>query len=876
MARARPAAAALALAALCCLAATASAENFRTKRKDSTRKCHSEWQLVMCGDIPLDSPAAREACCAQYEKPPRAEKRRADGGRAGKARAAPGGAAAAAPQAAAGAAAPPPPAAAAALVAPRAGAGYGGGFAGPEPVPEEPEEPEGLPAAPYADVPRPDLPAFAYGPEGAENATAPAAPEFLFGECTRRAVARVPTFAPDANGTILTEVQAQPVPLLAPHIIARVKKAALASRAPTQAAAKLLARSAARFAAPSAAARAKQTGPVFVHPGGYVGAGELALMAERLAAGVQPQVAANESFITGRGVPAKYYAPNGWFNPTDVPAEGYGGPFPMAVMEADYGGWNVDNRTCPKNYPLGAPVHVCGHVAFAEMDAQAAYKQAMAYAITKDDRHAKNAMKIVTAWAKTNKKFGLKSKNGPLEAAWGAASMARAMELLRATWPGFSNRHLSTFLEWVDAALMPQMDYYADVITPNALVLGRRALYGNWHASVADAMMSVGVLADDRDRYEKGLALYRVTVKEYFKWGRGYEAGRVLGEATETLRDVYHTLFGLGSLMQAAETAWGQNEDAFAESGHVLAAAMELHARIINAKLAEDESMLPDGFKFFESMPPPPENCTWRWDIESQRWSSFDAATKGKCSELDDGFKYLLGVKYLPNGFELGYNHFAGRLGMNLPETAKLLAQNPVDWYEFCWGLSTITHADSAKELWRAGVKRAALCGGKRAAVKAARDLGRTGRARRGRTAADPLADADEITRIRGTLSGEQILKGSLPFAAGGPGPVLTVIAPGAAGPTPLVPPPSAAAAASPGAPPRPVEPAALEVASLVPTRRERRAARRAQRAAAQAKGLPIGGEPTGAGGAPGAAAAGPAAAGADAAAAAGSQSAEF
>lgn len=30
--------------------------------------------------------------------------------------------------------------------------------------------------------------------------------------------------------------------------------------------------------------------------------------------------------------------------------------------------------------------------------------------------------------------------------------------------------------------------------------------------------MAVGVLADDRDRYEKGLALYRVTVKEYFKW----------------------------------------------------------------------------------------------------------------------------------------------------------------------------------------------------------------------------------------------------------------------------------------------------------------------------------------------------------------------
>lgn len=41
--------------------------------------------------------------------------------------------------------------------------------------------------------------------------------------------------------------------------------------------------------------------------------------------------------------------------------------------------------------------------------------------------------------------------------------------------------------------------------------------------------------------------------------------------------------------------------------------------------------------------------------------------------------------RYLPNGFELGYNHFAGRLGMPMPETARLLRRHPVDWYSFCW-----------------------------------------------------------------------------------------------------------------------------------------------------------------------------------------------
>lgn len=49
--------------------------------------------------------------------------------------------------------------------------------------------------------------------------------------------------------------------------------------------------------------------------------------------------------------------------------------------------------------------------------------------------------------------------------------------------------------------------------------------------------------------------------QDYFKWGRGaWAPGRIIGESTETLRDIYHFEFGLGSLVQVAETAWAQNE----------------------------------------------------------------------------------------------------------------------------------------------------------------------------------------------------------------------------------------------------------------------------------------------------------------------------
>jgi hypothetical protein len=60
--------------------------------------------------------------------------------------------------------------------------------------------------------------------------------------------------------------------------------------------------------------------------------------------------------------------------------------------------------------------------------------------------------------------------------------MARAMELLRATWPALTQDDLGVFLGWVDRVLMPQMDWYVDEWTPKALAAGKRNVYGNWCA----------------------------------------------------------------------------------------------------------------------------------------------------------------------------------------------------------------------------------------------------------------------------------------------------------------------------------------------------------------------------------------------------------
>jgi hypothetical protein len=59
--------------------------------------------------------------------------------------------------------------------------------------------------------------------------------------------------------------------------------------------------------------------------------------------------------------------------------------------------------------------------------------------------------------------------------------------------------------------------------------------------------------------------------------------------------------------------AWQQDLDLYSAADHGLLAALELHARIINA--GGDEGLLPPGFKFVESLPAPANQTFWKFDM---------------------------------------------------------------------------------------------------------------------------------------------------------------------------------------------------------------------------------------------------------------------
>lgn len=156
--------------------------------------------------------------------------------------------------------------------------------------------------------------------------------------------------------------------------------------------------------------------------------------------------------------------------------------------------------------------------------------------------------------------FLLQSENGPLEAAWGIAAMARSLEMLKG-----AEMPLELLFEWLDTTRMftrwykgvvhPEMQYYVEVITQRAVDKGIPTVHGNWHSSIAEAWMAVGVLTDNSTLYQQGVDLYLATVKSYFRWGRqkDWMQGRILGECSETLRDIYHTQVWIGVDLNADE-----------------------------------------------------------------------------------------------------------------------------------------------------------------------------------------------------------------------------------------------------------------------------------------------------------------------------------
>eukprot|EP00878_Enallax_costatus_P024210 GHUV01025815.1.p1 GENE.GHUV01025815.1~~GHUV01025815.1.p1 ORF type:complete len:268 (+),score=78.55 GHUV01025815.1:397-1200(+) len=261
------------------------------------------------------------------------------------------------------------------------------------------------------------------------------------------------------------------------------------------------------------------------------------------------------------------------------------------------------------------------------------YQQAVMWIVTNDERYARNAATIIDAWSTQNRAFH--GKNAPLEGGWGMASFARAAELLKYTWPGWQSSGVEgRYISWVKSLVMPNLQHE---------MLNRLPM-ANWQATVAEALAQLSILTGDRSLWDQAMSWWHKVMDVYIT---------PCGECQETKRDMFHSQFGLGGLIQLAEMAWQQGVDLYSYRNNQLFTAMEFHAYITN------------GGK--------PKEC---------------------CYELK-------GIGFLPCGWEVGYNHYKGRMGWEMPNTAAMLAKHRPEKYVFHWGLGTLTHYRTAEVLHR-------------------------------------------------------------------------------------------------------------------------------------------------------------------------------
>jgi hypothetical protein len=290
-------------------------------------------------------------------------------------------------------------------------------------------------------------------------------------------------------------------------------------------------------------------------------------------------------------------------------------------------------------------------------DGIAAYTHALQWYITGDARYARKAIEIMDAWSPVIKRHT--NSNAPLQTGWSGASWSRAAEIIAHTSAGWSSKGVNRFKTMLRTVYLP------------TVLKGSPNTNGNWELIMTDAAIGIAVFLDDRASFDKAVTTWRGRVPAYMylksdgalpksppgsnkdtkaeliKYWHN-QARFEAGLAQETCRDFGHTGWGLDAAAHAAETARHQGLDLYAEARERFAQSIEFHA----------------AYELGKAVP------SW--------------LCKGKVNR---------GIGPTP---EVIYNHLHNRLGVNLPETKRLIEtkSRPTGAGHFiAW--ETLTHAEN-------------------------------------------------------------------------------------------------------------------------------------------------------------------------------------
>ncbi|NEE08191.1 hypothetical protein G3M58_17210 [Streptomyces sp. SID7499] len=297
-------------------------------------------------------------------------------------------------------------------------------------------------------------------------------------------------------------------------------------------------------AAPSAPA-------AFAHPGVTVSKGQLDFTRSKVNAGAQPWKGAFDQMMASK------YAD---LNRT---------PRPRAVVEC--GSYSNPNLGCTDE----------------REDAIAAYTHALAWYLTRDERHARKAIELMDAWSAVIRDHT--NSNAPLQTGWAGSSWPKAAEIIKYTYTG----------TWANSgrfATMLRTVYLPEIIN------GSNS-NGNWELSMMEAAVGISVFLEDKASYDKAMATFRTRTAAYVylesdgalpktvpsqnlntrekivKYWQG-QSTFVNGLSQETCRDFTHTGYGLSAISHVAETSRIQGQDLYGtDVGERLRHGLGFHAK---------------------------------------------------------------------------------------------------------------------------------------------------------------------------------------------------------------------------------------------------------------------------------------------------------
>ena len=285
-------------------------------------------------------------------------------------------------------------------------------------------------------------------------------------------------------------------------------------------------------------------------------------------------------------------------------------------------------------------------------DAIAAYAQALLWYYSGDETYAERAIAILNSWAGLQG-FTAGSDQDKLQAGWIGAVLAPAAEIMRG-YPSWAAADIANLQAMFKRAFYPQLNTAS-------------FWNGNVDLTQIDAMMAIAVFNDDLDEFKAGLERWQRRTHSYFYLASDGAVPPINGDGgdvqafwsnptawvdgltQETCRDNgHHAQFALGSAMHAAEVAWHQGVDLYTAETARYTAALELMATQL---LTGDMQ----------------GTCVDNTPTESR----FDT-------------------------WEVAYNHYHNRMGLDLPQTARLIqTQIRPNAPRAVWNLvyETLTHA---------------------------------------------------------------------------------------------------------------------------------------------------------------------------------------